>query len=164
MTEGSLNLRREEYIVEVKTNDKGVMVDSKDLHPLTFPWLKGLAMSFDLYQWKSMSVEYRPAVGTTMDGFVVIGVDWGVEATGPTTVESVYALTPHVETPVWQKIPNMVLPQKQLQLKKWYDAPKQGSEGQPGKLCYYASGKASTVLGHIFVRYNIQLSGTRKAV
>lgn len=161
--EGTLFLKREEFIEVIYTgaSPSVIGVGITHLHPQSFPWLKGFAQSFDLYQWRSMSVEYRPCVGSTTEGFVVFGVNWG-HTESPKKVDDVYACTPNFETAVWQRVPRVTLPANKLQLKKWYDAPTQSADNQPGTLMWWAEGSSSgKKFGHLFITYSIVLSGTR---
>lgn len=148
------------------------------LHPSTFTWLSGLAASFEKYQWTSLVLEYVPDVGTTKDGSVAWGIDWGVSDAAESHSEllgrkvlaksytraQIVALTPSAVVPLWR--PNkLVVPQGLLQSRKWYSAAAPAAatldDFAPGSVAYYVTAAAGTV-GDVWAQYRLVFAGTRK--
>lgn len=149
------------------------------LQPYSFPWLSNMSKCFEKYQWTSLVLEYNPDVGTTKDGSVAWGIDWGdsnatVELrecplTGIVMPQASYdrkavvALTPSTVVPLWRPT-KMVVPAGVLQTRKWYAIAKSAQTAlddyAPGSLAYYVSAAAGTV-GDVWASYRVVFAGTR---
>lgn len=148
------------------------------LHPSSFPWLVNLSKSFEKYQWTSLVLEYVPDVGTTKDGSVAWGIDWGITnakvanepllgrevLTATYDRAAIVALTPSSVVPLWR--PNKLsVPQAVLQSRRWYSAsaPVETSldDYAPGSLAYYVTAATGTV-GDVWAQYRVVFAGTRK--
>lgn len=149
------------------------------LHPSNYPWLKSLAAVFERYKYLKLDLEYRPLVGANTNGNVALGVDWTTDSqtvskVGATFVvdsdhyraasrSTVLALTPSVDTPLWQRVPRVVVPRALLQSRAWYNtaAPASGSSNPydfaPGFLAAIATAKDS---GEVWIHYTVHFSGT----
>lgn len=158
--EGSIRMTRREYVMDVIGNSTSFF----ELSPVRLPWLKGLSQIFDRYKWINVVMEYKPAVGTTTDGLLAMGVDW--ESKNSTYDRSVImCLTPLVEMPVWQA-GVMPLPKNRLQTRKEYrihgsQVGEETFDTMPGIGCYSCTGKGG-VKGEIWLHYTIELFGTAK--
>jgi hypothetical protein len=64
--------------------------------------LDSVAQTFDRYVVHNVTVHYRPSVGTTKDGYIVMGVDWDSKDNDPTSTQQVESLYPNLRTAVWQ--------------------------------------------------------------
>lgn len=150
--QGSVTFSRLEYVADVK--DSG----SFDLCPSSFPFLKGLSANFELYRWTKMEVQYKPAVGTNTAGAVTIGVDWSNKKTKKTRPE-ISALTPMMDTPVWQ-MSKLTLPSSRLQTRKEYILESDDvNDKQPGALLWKSS--SSSAVGDLWISYTVHLFGTK---
>lgn len=153
--QGVLNFSRTELLGEL-AKASGTF----DLCPNSFPFLKGLASSFELYRWTRLVLVYKPAVGTTVAGALTFGVDWSNAGTA-TTRQKVAALTPMMDLPVWQT-GRLVLPSSRLQTRREYIlASSDVNDKQPGKVCWASSCKEEAPIGDIWVEYSVQMFGTK---
>lgn len=165
--DGTIRMKRTELVTSIsvstgQTSASGVT----PIKPSSFMFLKNIANSFDRSRWNSMKFFYKPAVGTTFGGLVSIGVNWDY-VTAATTREKVVSLTPSATTAAWQdseKNP-MVLPSNRLQSRLWYqhNVSDADIETGPGRLHWAATCTktgADTVLGEIWVTYDIVMQGT----
>lgn len=181
----SWTMAHREYMGQFKLGSDGNLAGSFFLSPYTFPWLAKLSACFEKYQWVSLALEYIPDVGTTMDGSIALGVDWGTtnasvgmcSVLGRVTSQTasaydrsqVLALTPSQVSPFW-KPARMTLPVAQLQSRRWYTIPTEAVSSSvddfgPGFLAYVASASAAkggVVVGDVWVSYKVVLAGTRK--
>lgn len=164
---GEVSISRVEFVTEVTTNAQGTAVGSFVIEPEGFSWLKNIAKAFERVRWQSCSFEWRPAVGSTVSGTLAMGIDWAIAAT---TVDkpTVMACTPSIDTQVWQKVPNFVVPGSRLMSRAWYLLP-EGADTKvpvqdraPGSLLYACKGDSQKTMGEIWIRYSLVLSGTRK--
>jgi hypothetical protein len=157
--EGSVRIARPEFFIEVK----GGTTLSTTLETKHLGWLDGLARNFDRIVWHSCSLIYKPAVGTTKDGLISLGVDWNSSSPAKER-KDVLKLTPILDLPVWQATSGrgLILPTSKLQSRKEYFV--SGGDVQdncPGAVVYNCSGTGSGVYGEIWVHYDVSLFGTR---
>lgn len=155
--EGVVRISRTEYIRDVKDG-----VDWFNIYPYTFPWLHNLSKSFDTIRWKQITILYRPSVSATTDGTFCIGLDW-VSDKAYTTKAQVLCTTPVRDGPVWQS-QTLPLPSSRLMTRKSYkivDVPSGDFDDVVGTVVYHNS--AGKVAGEIWVKYSVELLGTREA-
>lgn len=171
-----------EYLTQITMPASGDLQGSIFLSPFSFPWLAKLGACFEKYRWISLVLEYIPDVGTTTDGSIALGMDWGTQsnsslcsALGWETMArdeaydraEILALTPSQVTPLW-KPARFGLPVAQLQSRRWYTVPTAAVASSvddfgPGFLAYYCSGaSAKKVVGDVWVSYRVEFAGTRK--
>nr|QRD99878.1 MAG: capsid [Culex impudicus luteo-like virus] len=162
--EGELVIGREELLdspsikAQVTEYKKAIFVKpSADV----LPWLGKLAANFEQIEWHSIKLVWKPAVGTTFNGSVVIGVDWNANTTEATRAKA-QAAVPHIDTPIWQK-GVMVLPQNRLQSRKTYvlGADSKVDQG-PGVVLFTARVSApdrEVFLGDLWLDYKVRLIG-----
>nr|QQM16347.1 putative coat protein [Kofsystermes virus] len=144
------------------------------LYPTNFPWLKGLAQVFDLYQFVRAVIEYRPVVGATRDGATAVGFDWGDrdisqgedglfrKLTAPTR-DAVLACTPSFDTPVWQTR-QFTLPPSRLAQKRWFEISSSAKVIEtPGVIAWAPVGSTPQMMGEIWIHYTVHLAGTHRA-
>lgn len=163
--QGGIRISRCEYLMDVKGSASGDTTNVVPLAPVSFSWLSTLAKSFDRITWHAATLHYRPAVGTTKDGIVVIGPDWDTE--GSTTKDYVMSATPIVQGPVWQGL-NLVLPSARLMTRKEYMTSKPTGvntdfDVAPCDVMWFCSGVDAHVYGQIWVTYDVTFFGTRKS-
>lgn len=163
--DGTVTVSRRELLAEIKTSGSaptatGVipLVPSKD----ALAWLHNLSQAFELIIWHSALVQYVPMVGTTENGSLIHGVDWTnvVSADGLTRAK-VSALTPVLDSPIWQAN-QLRLPTAQLQSRKFYAlASDDKFDSRPGQIVYVASSKTAGTVGELWLTYQVTLKGTR---
>lgn len=163
LAQGEVVLSRSERLTNTSTDVKDYW-----LHPANFPWLKNLAQAFELYRWVRCNIEYRPLVGATKDGSAAVGVDWSAQSmtleqgrylrAGKSTRDDVLACTPNFDTPVWQRVPRLVLPADKLRQRLWYDLKNTSYDTAPGSVAVVSSSNDS---GEIWVHYTVVMAGTR---
>lgn len=170
LASGEVVLRRSEMIV-----DTMAVYGAVAIAPWNLPWLKGLSQAFERYRWLSLSLEYRPLVGATKDGSVAVGVDWMSQSTkielrdgqyhkvGVFDKKAVLACTPNFDTPVWQRVPSMVMPSSRLQSRLWYELGDPGSNAIDFAPAFVAYTSTLEKAGEIWLHYRVQLSGTHSA-
>lgn len=173
-----------EWLATVKLDaTKGVVQGAVYIAPNQVKWLAGIAKSFEKYHWNRVEFEYIPDVGTTKDGSVAVGIDFGsknVKLGQNLLGESrpvldkeydkatVMALTPSLVTPLWNAA-KLVVPPQVLQTRRWYDSPTDATVSDspdygPGFLAYYVKGPVETegaVVGDVWISYSITFTGTR---
>lgn len=66
------------------------------------PALKNLAQGYQRYKINNITIEYEPAVGTTVDGIIHWGIVPG-DFTGPPTEAKAKACFPRQSGPVWRR-------------------------------------------------------------
>lgn len=162
--EGTLTLSRSELVrsieVDAKVDEKG---DYMEFFPSssTMAWLYRLAKSFDQIVWHSVTIEYRPAVGTNYSGSLVFGIDWNAATTAVDRVK-VQACTPTSEAPVWQ--PQTInVPGSRLQSRRFFILKATNSvDRSPFCLLWSLKRNATddkTFYGDIWVHYRVSLMG-----
>lgn len=164
--DGSIRIRRKEFLAEIKGQTGGVN-GYKLLTPGSFAWLANLAKAFDRFMVHSMSIHWKAAVGTNRDGLVSYGIDWDSSKAERMTRQMVLALTPVNDHPVWQSA-SMPLPKGKLMSRKEYVIRKDGGadskagdfDCMPGYLLYSMTGIEGLVYGEFWVDYDLTLFGT----
>lgn len=156
------------------------------LMPFSFPWLGNLSKNFEKYQWTRLTLDFVPDVGTTKDGSIAMGIDWGVQtkkvwatdvfgrpallSDSDYTRAGVLAMTPSLVTPVWRPA-QISLPKNLLQSRKWYDVlgaaatAENLNDAAPGSVAYFVNASAATdkdlVLGDVWATYRVVFAGTK---
>jgi len=161
--QGVMEISREELLVAVVATDKSTaLVGKHKIHPSGLAWLKTLVGSFETYQWLSVQIYWKPAVGTNTDGLIVYGMDWNGNA--ETARDKVQAMTPVSDHPVWQdtRLTPMILPSSRLQSRKFYFTTRLDQDGCPGELGWNCSstGPANKFYGELWIKYRIRFLGT----
>ena len=64
--------------------------------------LDNLASNYDLYRVEAVQILYKPNVGTTVNGAVLLGADYDAFRV-PSTQDDVLALAPVMRVPVWEE-------------------------------------------------------------
>lgn len=174
---GEVTVSRVELLQTVTTGSDGAASGSVVLAPFNMPWLVNLAKAFERIRWIACALEYRPTVGANTDGSIAVGVDWGAKSLtvadgrlttlGAIDKSGVLACTPSVDTPVWARVPRIVVPAARLQSRAWYELVENVTtvalyDAAPGSLVFYANGAANKTVGELWVSYTVVLSGTRK--
>lgn len=149
--------------MEVKTGS----VANQTLVPNTFGFLKSVFASFERIKWLSAHVVYKPAVGTTIGGLITFGADWDATIEKSYDRKKIGAYSPTHTCAIWcdTGASPMVLPPQKLAGRLWY-TPRSTEETDKGPctIVALASGPANdTVVGEIWITYNVILSGTRGA-
>lgn len=162
---GEIVVRRKELVAAVKAPAAaGDVLDQFSLDPTSLSWLKKLSKAFEKYQWMSVRVFWKPAVGTTVGGMVTLGMKWEHTDQKPAKREEIVALTPNRTLAVWEdgeKQP-LVLPAARLMTRKWYILGAKEEDKTPGFIQYGVStSEVNKLLGEIWVEYTIRMAGTQ---
>lgn len=157
--QGSMRIARRELLGAVDQK----YAASIEMVADSFPWLKKLSASFERIAWRKLVVLWKPAVGTTTNGRIMIGADWDAHHAN-TTATSVAALTPIMDVPVWQQ-GTLVLPPNRLMTRKEYMISDAGKtvdliDRCPVALAIYVGGTGTDVIGHVWIDYEVDLFGT----
>lgn len=125
-------------------------------------WLKKLTTAFERIRWHSARIMWRPAVGTNKDGRLLMAVDWDGKHEN-TTAQSVSALTPIADVPLWQAT-TLNLPPSRLQTRKEYfidsTAATERVDRSPASIAVYIGAATTGVVGHLWITYDVSLFGT----
>lgn len=162
--DGGVRVRRKEYLFAVKQGSESP--GWTRIAVSAFPWLKGVAKSFDRVTWHSLRIIYKPYVGTNTTGSFIIGVDWDSGTSKAPTYASVSAFTPVMEVPVWQS-GVLVVPSSKLMTKKSYVCNRAADDKQPddiyqpGQLCWTTTPASDAGYGHVWAEYDVTLFGTQ---
>lgn len=175
---GSIVISRKELLAAITlpatTTEKS---DKFVLAPSSFTWLSTLAKSFEDYQWQSLRVWWRPAVGTSTSGMVAIGMDWNFSSKGnnkPPRLENadaptraqVVGLTPSMDCAIWQDTTGrpLTLPSSLMRTRRWFILGSATTDLAPGQLVYSVVSDAAPTggkfLGEIWCSYSVRLFGT----
>ncbi|QSL99569.1 MAG: putative capsid protein [Pythion sobemo-like virus] len=162
--EGELVIGRQELLLSLEV--KKDASESKQVVKLlptetALTWLNKLAGNFDQIEWLSASLVWKPAVGTTFNGSLIIGVDWNAAANDAKRVV-VQATVPHVDTPVWQQA-RLAMPANRLQSRKAYILKADAAvDSSPGVVLVNAKTNKvadDTFLGDLWLDYRVRLMG-----
>jgi len=127
------------------------------------PRLDAFASIFELYRLASLRVEYRAAVGTTVNGMVHIGIDFDANDT-PTTTAGVAGLNPVMSIPVW-KDSQMSVPVDRANKAMWLYTginPTGVTHPDLGKaLACVIANSASQVIGEVWLNYEVEFSSPK---
>lgn len=98
-----------------------------------------------------------------------MGIDWGNVHTKSEKLDrpTVLAYTPNMDTPVWQRVPNIVLPASRLMSRNWYEIQETSDKTALLDLAsgsvagYLSTSVANKVYGEVWINYTIVMTGTR---
>lgn len=157
---GEMRIRRTDYLKDV-TGAADKQIFSSVLFAGAIPWLKRIADVYAKSIWHSCKLIYKPAVGTTVDGQVVIGIDFDSK-TSAKAPGDVYSLSPLVTTPVWCGA-EIQIPARQLMSRREYlhHSVTTGDAG-PGHLVIQLP-KVAKTYGTLWIQYDIEFRGTENA-
>lgn len=146
----------------VETGDDGKLAKIVDLRPAgsnnSAGYLKAQAAIHERMRWNRVSIEYVGAVGTTVGGVILIGMDWTSSVTAP-TLEKLVSLTPNKQSALWDKM-TMPLPASLLQPQRWLNL-RTDTEADHGQLAILISGgPKSSEVGYLRINYNVTFAGT----
>lgn len=158
----TFSINHSEILYVVTTGDDGTLKTFVDLRPAGTRngagYLTAQASLHERMRWNSLTLEFVGAVGTTVGGVIIMGVDWTSSVTEP-TLEKVVALTPNKQCAVWDKM-RLVVPMKAMQAQKWLSL-RTDSEADHGQLCIFIQGAPkSQGIGYIRMTYSVSMAGT----
>lgn len=158
--DGSAVISRTELFKSLK-GKKGV-AEILEIHPKKLTWLCKIAPGYSSVVWLSAKFYWKPAVGSTTNGSLVMGVDWGYDTTKDTnTRANAQALAPMMETPVWQPGGVLSLPAGKLMSRRIYDLnATQGMDNSPGQICMVIDADGSDsekFYGDVWITYKVKL-------
>lgn len=162
--DGSAVISRTELLTQVK-GAGGSVKALVTLHPDSLPWLQKISPGYASIIWLSVKIYWKPAVGTSTNGSVVFGMDWGRDFSDANKVDraKVQALSPMAEMPVWQAGKTLTLPSAKLMSRKYYDlsstvkSTQDGSPGNVAVVCQADSSASEKFYGDIWITYKVKL-------
>lgn len=156
----SMRFTHEELLCTIKADTSGT-VKNYDFIPRStgLPVLDKLAAVFERYKAVAVTVFYRPIVGTTTDGAVVVACDWDA-LTDATTLAQLYSMSPHIRGPVYQS-QSMVFPMQRLNAFQSYYMSTSAAIllKAPFSICTAAKTGSDKEVGEVWVRYTILFEG-----
>lgn len=164
MPEGELVISRTELLTTITiAKDKSDVAWYHSLLPDTkvLVWLAGLTKAFDQIVWERAEVMWKPCVGTTFNGSIILGVDWNAAATDASRTKAA-ACSPSLDTPLWRPA-NIVLPPSRLQSRKAYIL--SAVEDVDKSPCVILANvksttqSADTCVGDVWLKYTVRLIG-----
>lgn len=166
--DGRVRVRHREFISDVSGAASGAyLAKSIPLNPglkESFPWLSGLATSFESYTVKSMRFEYQPIVGTIESGMVMLAVDYDAADPAPGSKVEFMQTFGATRSTVWSSCTVVCTPQNLNKLPQRYTrkSPWAGNGDiktyDLGVLHIATEGQATnSVKGEIYVCYDIEL-------
>lgn len=122
--------------------------------------LQAFSKLFDQVQWKRLTFEWVPTVGTTEGGNVIFGVDWDANVTKPDKAAKVAALTPNKVLAAYSS-GTMAVNARQYQPQRWLRMHSSDGDADLAWLSVYATGPHGKQLGFIRIHYDVRFQGTR---
>lgn len=169
--EGSMRVSRQELCAVLTTGASGDVGLTVLLDPYRsgeyFPWLHGLATSWERICWHGLRLSWRSAVGATADGMVCYGVDFNNPPTAKSADrETVVTMFPVHDGPVWQSTDSrpLSIPAHLLRTRAQYIL---GSadfkDAGPGsvRICVHGA-SASKMVGELWLHYDVTMIGPKK--
>lgn len=83
--DGRIEVTNHEYLADI-TCTSSFTSSKYAINPglaSTFPWLSNIANNYEFYQFKELTVEFRPFVGTSSSGSVMMAFDFDAEDAAP---------------------------------------------------------------------------------
>jgi len=152
-------MKRVEYLTTINSSSGDGTCTSFGLSPRLFPFLKQFSHHFEMWKPVYINLVYKPSVGTTVGGSVLMGIDWNHRGI-PKKRGDIAAYTPNCSTPVLKEA-LMTLPKAQLNSRPWFSLEDTMSlSSAPGRVWYSASGEKETAVGELWVEYHVLLAGT----
>lgn len=158
----SITISRNELLTVVKTDTTGKAVSSLQIEPANFSYLRNIATSFENIKYNKIHIYYRPAVGTTVDGLITYGVDYGFKDVAGKDRKFVSAFTPSKTQAIWCDSGDkpLTVPTRMLHGRNQYVLAAKESDLTFGSLVYAVDGPVSKNCGEIWIDYTVTLSGT----
>ena len=163
--EGVLRLNKIELVKSVTVGARSTYVGELTIIPDSFPLLSSLFVSFERVKWLALEFFWKPAVGTTEGGLVTYGIDWDRESVTASSRADIALYAPSHTNAIWADTASqpMVLPQSRLMSRAYYTPrSSDNTEQGPGSLVVFVDGPANKIVGELWARYSVELSGTRK--
>lgn len=108
--DGRILVRHREYVADVVCETaftRGVPGKSWPINPGqsdNFPWLSNIANNYEFYQFNKLDWEYHPSCGTQKSGTVMMGVDFDVVDTEPTSKQRMMSYQGAAQGPVYSPL------------------------------------------------------------
>lgn len=134
-----------------------------------FPWLSGIATSWERVQWHSLAISWRSCVGTTTDGSVAYAYDWNSPSSSEKAPKrkEVTSSTPVFDHPIWQSTDARPLqaPPSQLRSRNQFIMGSTDSnDASPCSVILSVTGGPNNKnVGEIWIRYDVSMAGPRKS-
>jgi len=113
--DGSIEVNHTEYIGPVTGNSAftAYAYPVNALNATLFPWLSGIALRYETYQFLECTFTYHPAVSTSENGIVMFGFDPDALDTTPLTMAEMMNLSRARDVNVWAPM-SMTLSKRDL--------------------------------------------------
>jgi len=84
-TDGRVRVRHREFVMDVagSADYHARALSINPSQPAAFPWLAALAQSYETYVFHSLRFEYMPSVGTSVNGVVLLAMDYDAADPAP---------------------------------------------------------------------------------
>jgi len=129
-----------------------------------FTWLSALATRFEMYRFRRLKFHYKPSVGTSNDGYVLLGFDFDAYDVGvdgsptPASKPEMLAWKYSSKCAVWQSTTLDVTPDSRLATMRYCDFNYRGDARLDilGNLEIRAASDVEKFVGEIFVEYTVE--------
>jgi hypothetical protein len=168
---GRIVLTRDELLVQVVTTaNKTESIFHQLLKPSAglMPFLFRLGSCYQRIKWRSLSVTWRPAVGTSTNGLITYAIAYNNQEIKDRI--GVTSLTPVNDHPVWQSGQStpLVVPSNMLMTRTWYQLNGSSDSFDQAVGTFYCalthdSATAAESRGEFWIRYTVEMEGTNNA-
>jgi hypothetical protein len=150
-----------EYLCDVVSTGTAYNTISKAVNAahVTFPWLHKLGDSFEKYKFRSLRVDYKPTVGTTATGTVVLAMDYDPLDAVPASKSRALSYHGAVRAVPWNEVGMPVVPMKEALYTRKAGLPANADKKtyDYGNLHICMDGVAVGTCGEIHVSYVCEL-------
>lgn len=165
--DGKITVRNSEYLADI-TCTAPFEVVTYPINPglgTVFMWLSSIANNYEFYRFKKLLVNYRPLVGTSTSGNVMMTFDFDAADVAPTSKQRLMSYMNAVQSAVYSPIS---LDAASANLKKFalehFTRPEDVPDGKDVKtydianLYVATSGGPGTITGSLYIDYEVEFS------
>lgn len=169
--DGSLRVRHHEMVQDTVTDVANVfqLVHGFYINPgsgALFPWLSSIAAQYEMYQFNSLSFEYKTQCTTANTGNITFAIDYDANDDYPTSREDLFNYEGSKYTVPWSDMAVQANPSRMRSFAPWHyvgtnvaiASGETRRENHVGFFYGYAQGvQGSTNCGTLFVTYDVTL-------
>lgn len=162
MSDGTLRLRRTCMLDAIRVvKGKTTAAGSVQINVRNLPWVKKIASAYDRVHYNAIHIEYRTAVGTTVNGMVAYGFDWSNKTASPADRAAVQGYSPFRDHAVWACPGPMVLEPSKLNAMQWYqlDIAELCAPGYLNWFVNAGTGETDLFVGELYVTIDATFTG-----